>query len=513
MTGRNWGATKVQRSFALGFGVWLAACTAAPPDRDVASDSLHLRVLATHDIHGALYPTTYGWSGERLVGGVAALDAVMDTLEGACACPTVRLDGGDQMQGTLASNLTHGVSMVAALNHLGVDAAAVGNHELDWGVDTLLARQRDAHYAWLAANVFRVADGERPEWATPFAIVVRGGVRVGVVGYATASTPRTLRPDVTTPYEFRPGYEGIRDALEQLQAERPDFVVVVAHAAGDCAGAACAGEMVDLAKELPPGSVHLIVGGHNHEPGQGVVNAIPIVRAGSNGQGVGVVDLHRGRDGAHTFAVARETVYADSIDPDPAMTELLATYVRTAEALGDEVITTLAEPLSSSAGGDRRLGTLIAESARLYAAADFGFHNPGGVRIDLSAGAVTYADLHRVMPFDNTVVRLTLSGAQLRQLAEQSGPRYYFANLRVTYRPDPAAPRFGRSTLTRTDGMPIRDDESYMLATNDFLADGGDALAMLTQLPRANTGVTLLDAVASHLRTLPAPVRLPLPVR
>ena len=245
-----------------GLALSLTACaTQRTSSSAVAGDVLHLRVLATHDFHGALSPTVYPWSNQRPVGGAAALKAVMDTLAVACGCPTVRLDGGDQMQGTLESNLTHGASAVAALNQVGLDAAAVGNHELDWGVDTLAVRQREARYAWLAANVFRASDGTRPEWAEPFALIDRGGVRVGVVGYATVSTPRTLRPDVTAPYEFRAGYAGIRDALDQVWSERPDFVVVVAHAAGDCAGQRCAGEMVDLASEVPAGSVHLIVGG------------------------------------------------------------------------------------------------------------------------------------------------------------------------------------------------------------------------------------------------------------
>ena len=489
--------------------VALPSCAAQQPLRSsAAGDSLHIRVLAIHDFHGALSPTPYPGS-DRPIGGAATLKAVMDTLQAACACPTVRLDGGDEMQGTLESNLTHGVSVVAALNHLGLDAAALGNHELDWGVDTLLARQREAQYAWLAANVFRVADGGRPEWARPFTIVERGGVRLGVVGYATASTPRTLRPDVTAPYDFRPGYAGIRDALAEVWRVGPDFVVIVAHAAGDCDASACSGEMVELAAELPPGSVHLIVGGHNHESGEGVVNSIPIVRAGSNGRGIGVIDLHRRSDGTHVFDVRKQTVYADDIPADSSMTRLLAPYLRAAAAMGRALVATLAEPLSSSSTGDRRLGTLIAESARLLGRADFGMHNPGGVRIDLPSGDISYAQLHRVMPFDNAVVRLTITGRQLGELVERTGPRYYYANLLIEYRPDADAPRFGRASLTFPDGTRVLGDRVYTLAANDFLADGGDGLTMLSELPREAIGVTVLDAVADHLRTLPAPVVLP----
>lgn len=487
----------------LGCGVQQTGSGALP------ENPLHLRVLAIHDFHGALVPTVYSWSNERPVGGAAALKAVMDTLAAACACPTVRLDGGDQMQGTLESNLTHGASAVAVLNQVGLDAAAVGNHELDWGVDTLMARQREARYPWLAANVFRASDGARPEWAEPFAVIERDGVRIGVVGYATASTPRTLRPDVTAPYEFRAGYAGVRDALDAVWQQRPDFVVVVAHAAGDCDSQTCAGEMVELASELPAGRVHLIVGGHDHSPGEGIVNDIPIVRAGSNGQGIGVIDLRRASDGTRTFHVFAQPVFADSIRPDASVVRALALYLRAAEDIGQETVATLGARLSASATGDRRLGNLIAEAGRLRAGADFGLHNPGGVRIDLPAGRISYAQLHRVMPFDNAVVRLTITGQQLRDLVEQAGPRYYLANLLVEFRADSAAPRFGRADLSFADGTPVLEDRSYTLATNDFLADGGDALMLLSTLPREALGVSVLDAVADYLRALPAPITFP----
>jgi 2',3'-cyclic-nucleotide 2'-phosphodiesterase / 3'-nucleotidase / 5'-nucleotidase len=477
-----------------------AAFPGARRDIDTADGrSFHLRVLATHDFHGALRPVAYPALNGRRLGGAAALKTLMDDLEGDCACPTVRLDGGDQMRGTLESDLTSGASSVAALNLLGLDAAAVGNHDLDWGVETLITRQREARYRWLAANVFRVDDGKRPAWATPFTMLERDGVKVGLVGYATVSTPRTLRPEVTKPYEFRPGYAAIRDAVDAVWKEHPAFVIIVAHAAGDCDADRCAGEAVELAAEIPDGRVQLIVGGHDHSPGEGVVKGVPIVRSGSNGRAIAIVDLHRRLDGTRRFATSTRTVDADRVPLDRAMVDLLAPYLRAADARGNERVTTLREPLSASSTGDRRLGGLIAEAARLAARADVGLHNPGGVRADLPRGDVSYADVYRVLPFANDVVRLTLTGRQLRELVERTGPRYYYSNLRVQY--DATASR-GRSVraMRLSDGTQIRDDRSYTLATNDYLADGGDALTMLTALERKVLGITTVDAVVGHLR-------------
>ncbi len=436
------------------------------------------------------------------------MKSVIDALKTACPCPSFWVDGGDQLQGTLESNLVHGAAVVAAFDYMGLDAAAVGNHELDWGVDTLLTRESEAQYAWLAANVFRVDNAERPSWAKPFIIIERGGVKVGVIGYATSGTPRTLRPETTRPYEFRGGYAGIREALDAVGRQQPDFVVIVAHAGGQCGTEGCAGEMVDLASQIPPGRVHLIVGGHTHAPGEGVVNSIPIIRAGSSGQAVAAVDLYRLASGAHAFKTSVETVYADTAPEDSGLTKLLAPYTAKADATGKQPVTTLAEPLFADPSGDRRLGQLIADSGRLLAKADFGLHNPGGVRFNLPRGAISYADIHRVMPFDNMVVRLSLTGRQLHQLVERAGPRYYFSNLRVEF-DMAAAPSSRVVSLTFADGAPVIDERSYSLATVDFLADGGDGFDILTGLPRDALGVSILDAVVKRLRELPAPVSLP----
>jgi len=487
-------------SSARGLFVVLLACVVALPDPAAADIPLHLRVLSIHDFHGNLTPAPYPWTEGRPAGGAAVLSATLDSLEAECGCPTVRLDAGDEMQGTLESNLTYGAAVVAAFNHLGVDAAAVGNHELDWGVDTLRARQREAEYPWLAANVFTKSDGERPDWAKPFAVLEQEGVRIGVVGYLAAETAQIVYAHIVAPYEFRYGYAAIRDALDAVRAEDPDFVVILAHAAGDC-DEGCSGEMVDLASELPPGSVDLIVGGHSHGPGDGVVHSVPIVRAGAYGSVVGVTDLYRLEDGTHAFALDRRIVFPDLVQEDASMTVLLAPYLRAAEAVGKEQITVLADPLSRSATGDRRLGRLIAASIRLAAAADVGMHNPGGVRADLPGGPVTYMDLFRVMPFGNTVVRVTLTGRQLRDVAAQAGPDCYWSNLRVEFDP---------LTLSLADGGPVLDDRTYELATNDFLVSGGDGLTMLRSLPRSDVGLTLLDAVIRQLRTMEVPVELPL---
>jgi 2',3'-cyclic-nucleotide 2'-phosphodiesterase (5'-nucleotidase family) len=481
----------------------LAGCAGRAPR--VPAEPVHIRVLAFHDLHGALQPQTYPWSDGRLVGGVPALKAAMDSAEARCACTTFRLDGGDQLQGTLESNLVHGQSVVRALNLLGLDAAAIGNHELDWGVDTLRVRISEARYAWLAANVFLRGTDRRPDWARPYVMVEKDGVRVAVIGWATMNTPNTLRAVTTAPYEFR-DIEGIRDVLAAVRRHSPDFTIIAAHAGGDCRDGECRGEMVELARALDPGTVQLIVGGHDHSAGTGVVNGIPIARSSSHGRAITVVDLVRNADGTRGFRMSRDTVYNDRVEPDAAVQALIAPYVAMAESVARTPIATLRDSLYIF--DSPALGNIIADAIRASAAADLAMHNPGGIRASLDAGQLTYNDLFRVLPFGNAVVRITLTGAQLRQVLERALPRYYFSGATVVHDPDaPAGQRL--ISLTFDDGRTLRDDATYVFATGDFIAAGGDGFTMLIPLPTEHLGTTLLDALIEYLRAQPQPVVAP----
>src|SRR2546427_514534 len=192
-------------------------------------DGILLRVLAINDLHGALEAQTWPWSGGRAVGGAPALKAWFDTLSRACHCTTVRLDGGDEMQGTLLSNFGFGRAAVAALNTFGIDAAAIGNHEFDWSVDTLRARMAEAHYRFLAANITDTTGRARPDWAEPWTLLERGGQKTAVIGLALRATPTNTAPRNVTGLAFGDAAAGWaargagarRDALHRPREPRP----------------------------------------------------------------------------------------------------------------------------------------------------------------------------------------------------------------------------------------------------------------------------------------------------
>src|SRR3989440_3171229 len=199
-------------------------------------DSTVLRVLALNDFHGALEARSWPWSHGRAVGGAAALKPWLDSLARACGCTTVRLDGGDEMQGTLLSNFGFGLPAITAMNAFGIDAAAIGNHEFDWSVDTLRARMAGARYRFLAANISDTTGTARPGWAEPWTLISRGGLKIAVIGLALKATPTNTTPRNVQGLAFGDGAAAVRRVLPQARAAA-DFVIVLAHEGAFCDGA------------------------------------------------------------------------------------------------------------------------------------------------------------------------------------------------------------------------------------------------------------------------------------
>jgi len=488
----------------------------------VRPDSTLLRVLAINDFHGALESQVWPWSAGRPVGGAAALKPWLDSLARVCFCTSIRLDAGDEMQGTPVSNFNFGRPAIAALNALAIDAAAIGNHEFDWTVDTLRARMAEARYRFVAANITDSAGTARPDWAEPFTVIERGGVRVAVIGLALPATPETTSPKNVRGLAFGDGARALRRVLPQARAAG-DYVIVVAHVGAFCDGdaaaaplgpTACHGEIVDLARGLDSGSVDLIVSGHTHSLVNTVVNGIPIVQARSSGAGIAVVDFVRvsGAAGVRREARARiDTPYADRIRLDPALVDALRLSRLSVSTITERPVARFGTELRRT-GDEYGLGRLIADAQRNVAKADVALVNNGGIRADVAAGLATYGDLYRVEPFQNRLMRLAVSGKVLKQALEHAltgdGPNAHVAGIVVWY---DAGKRAGRriKRLQLVNGKGVDDGRTYTLAVGDFLAAGGSGYTMLVGAPSGEVGVTDLDALIQYLGVLRQPIAAP----
>ena len=475
------------------------------------ADSILLRVLTINDFHGALETRGYSWSKGRPIGGIAAVKGMMDSLAAECRCPSIRLDAGDQLQGTLASNLVAGRSSVEAMNLLGLTAAAIGNHELDWGVDTLVARIGEAKYPWLAANIIDSATGKRVAWSKASAIVTAGRYRIGVIGYILPSTKTIVMDRFVRGLRFPGGMASMANAVADVKAAKPDFTMLVAHEGAFCDSLSCTGEIIDLARQTDSTVFDLIVAGHTHTLINTVVNGIPIVSARSSGTAVGIADLVLGPGGTRRWRVRVESVYSDAIRPDSAGVALVERYRPLIDRLAKQVVARLRDTLLAERG-EYPLGNLIADAQRGAAPADVGLMNNGGIRRALLPGPITYADLFELQPFGNNIVRLSIPGRELKRVLEHSllggAPNAHVSGLKVRY--DRTRPVGDQVVEIKTlDGTRINPRRFYVLAVTDFLAGGGGGYDMLRQYRQTRTGKTDLEAMIAWLHRLRQPIRAP----
>ena len=475
-----------------------------------------LRIIATNDFHGSFEPRPDSGGVRR--GGAAYLASVIARARAECdaanSCVSVLLDGGDMFQGTAPSNRTYGSTVVDLYNTLGYSAAALGNHEWDWGRDSLRARMRQARYPVLGANV-QLADGRDVDWIPDDTLLHLGSVKVGVIGVSTVETPRTTMAVNVADLRFVDPVPVVNARARALRARGADAVVVVAHAGAFCDRAAapgCNGEIVELARGITE-RVDAIVSGHTHSLVNTRVNGIPIVQARSHARAIGVVDIPLGGGEA---GVAVRDVLSDSIVPDVAVEAQVKRVVAAVAAEMSRPIGQIAEPLRRS-GRQYALGNLIADAQRAAGKADVAVMNNGGIRADLQAGQATYGSLFEVQPFGNTLYRLTVRGRDLRAYLERLVGRddinAHVSGVSLVYLP--AKPPGSRiSTVTMADGRPLRDDGTYTLVLSNFLVGGGDGLGIAGGAIRTEPlGIPDIDALVSYVRAQPQPLRVPFEAR
>ncbi len=494
-----------------------AAVDAAVGSSGSAADSTCAVILSTNDEHGGLRPAEQPWSGGRPAGGAEAIAAYVNDVRETSPCPVFLLSGGDLMQGTLMSNLTGGRATIDVMNEIGYDAAALGNHEFDWGVQTLQERMQQARFPILSANTYEKGTDLHPAWVKPYTILERDGVRIGVIGATTRSTPGTTHPDSVAGLEFRSIAETLNRYIPRVRVEGVDFVVVVMHAGGFChdAGgneARCAGEAMDELG-LTTAPFDYVVTGHTHSRVEDRIRGAPVIQSYANMSAIG-----RGRMTRHSSGevvaelVAIDAVYPDSTAQVDAVKALVDRYEKEAEDVALASVATLADPLDKQYRGASTLGRLIADAQRAGTGADVAIMNNGGIRTNLPAGPISYGELFRVQPFQNTLILLQLGGglllAALESSIDEDGIEANISGLTVEYDPEAAGVRVRCARLS--DGRPVSPESTYSVAVNNFMAAGGAGYWMLKEATSAKqTGIVDLDALVAYLEKQPQPVSAP----
>lgn len=472
-----------------------------------------LTILHTNDTHGRFWKSkdgAYGFSAQATL-----VKKIRDEVT-AAGGHVLLFSGGDVNTGTPASDLLDAEPDFKAMQRMGYDAMALGNHEFD-NTRAVLDKQAGwAGFPFLAANIYE--KGTRRRAFTPHVIKELEGLKIGVVGLTTEETAVIANKKYVGAYEFRPALEEAKELVPGLDKET-GLVIVLSHLGYYRQEQNRLGD-VTLAREVD--GIDVIVGGHTHvaltkpDTDHGTV----IVQAGEWGKYLGRLDLVF-QDGRLTmtgyrlipvnFEVAGTASPAATIPEDPKMQAFLKPYFDRTNLRLQEVIATVdADFLGQPSSRDREtnLGRLVADAVREATHADVALINNGGLRVDWKKGSVTFGDLLELLPFGSSLCSADLNGRELRNYFEHllNGVQTaHFTNVRMQTRR-----QAGRiiPVSIRVGGKPIADGARYRMAANCFSLAGGDRYPDLSVLPSfKDHEIRDADAVHSFLMRRHARVR------
>ena len=416
-------------------------------------------------------------------GGLAKVAAVF-AAERKSRKHIVTVHAGDAISPSLMSGLDRGAHMIDLLNGLGLDVFVPGNHEYDFGPDVFIKRMAEATFPIFAANLADAAGKPLPGIAGDY-VYETDGVKFGIIGLTaedsvTRSSPGNLR--------FSPSLDVALDRAAKLRKAGADLIVLVAHAP----------RHVDAALRRESGA-DLILSGDDHDLLLGYDGRNAFLEAMQDGYYVGAIDLEitvEEKDGKRRLRWWPNFRLIDTaaVAPDPAMAARVAVYEKLLSKELDQPLATLAAEMDSRnamvRGGEAAIGNLFADAVRERLAADAALLNGGGFRgkkLYQAPGTITRRDVLAELPFGNKAYLLAITGRDLKAALEQGLARA--ENLTgafpqvsgMTIRADLSKPVGQRLVRLEVAGKPVEETRTYRLATNDFLARGGDGYDALKQ--------------------------------
>jgi len=457
-----------------------------------------LTILHVNDTHGRILPYIEGTSGDQqMVGGAAYLAHMIQGERSKNPDGTLLLSAGDMFQGTPVSNLFKGRSVADAMNYLKFDAMAVGNHEFDWGMDVLQHLIAYSGFPYLSANIKDNRDRYLPG-VKPYIIVDRKKVKIAIIGITTPEVPR-----ITTPGRFKHmTVDRPEDVLPRFIKKAKDegavIIIVLSHLGLDADK--------DLAQSIP--GIHVIVGGHSHTALENpvVVGNTIIVQAGAYGLYLGVlklkIDPDNGRIIVHTEENELEKVMAGKDMPyDKELARIIHAYYGRIQKEYSKVVGETSVPLVRYHQRESNIGNFICDTMRKKTGTDIAFINSGAIRNNIPKGRITLEQVFTLLPFDNNLVTMKLTGKQILEILEQNAKLEHgilqVSGMEIRY--DLSEPAGSRVREVYIGRRSLDPEKTYTLTTIDFLAAGGDAFSPFKEGRNIMYGKALRDVVVSYL--------------
>ncbi len=509
-----------------------------------------VQLLAFNDFHGNLQPPS-GSSGRIQVGptptevveaGGAEFLATHIARLREESPNTLVVAAGDVIGATpLLSALFHDEPAIESMNAMGLDVTSIGNHEFDEGPEELSRMQRGgchptdgcqdgdgfsgAKFRYLAANVVNKSD--RKTIFPAFTVRSFRGARVAFVGVTLEGTPLVTNPAAVTSLEFQDEADTVNRLVPEIRALGVETIVVLIHEGGaqtglynECSG--ISGALFEIVDRLDP-AIDVVVAGHTNAAHVCNIGGKLVTSAASFGRLVTDIDLQIDERTGHVTQMAGRNVIATrDVPKDAAQTTIITKYQALAAPFANRVVGKMTADLVKAwnEAGESPLGDVIAD-AQLAATTQNGavaaFMNSGGIRADLTfaqtsgaeaPGEITYGEAFTVQPFGNTLMTLTVTGAEIHKMLEQqwsmSGgaekPNFLQVSAGFSYAWDATKPigsRVDPSSIRIGDATVVPEAE-YRITVNAFLADGGDGFSILRNGRNRTAGGVDLDALLAY---------------
>lgn len=495
--------------FALIFSVFFFAVFSVYPKTIV--------IYHTSDIHGwyNARPAKYNNKNpHRLLGGFAALASLVKKEP----LPFILVDSGDWFQGTALGIITKGRSSITLMNELGYTAAALGNHEYDFGQDNLKKLSKEAKFKILAANI---ENGEI-KYAKPYTIRKIEGVKIGIIGVITPSTK--IFPPYVSDLKFTSIGTSCNKYIKILEQKNVDAIIVLAHN-GLCNS--CARNILDGSDIKPEkydykyGNLHLagnyskaphiVFGGHYHTGLKGgyYENGTLFVESASELTHTSRVELKFDDDTNEFISAKSELIplWIDETGEDLEISKKL-------KSLGKKLRIKLDKPLARAESNltrfsitlDTPLGNWITDAIAEIGNTDIAFQNSGGIRADIYAGDITLRHIYQVLPFENTIVTVEITGKEMKNLIKQNIKNQksfmQVSGLEILYSENSKGIPDKIKIMAGGKNIDLR--KTYKVATSSYLTCGGSGGWILAKGKNiTNTKINMRQAVVEYLKKNP----------
>ncbi len=484
--------TAIFLTFSL---IFLSSCTSksVKPHREKLQ---YLTILYINDYHGHITPFKAHFKDEHKVGGMARIATIVKMVQEENArsgIPTLFLCAGDVLQGTPMSTLFKGEPDIICLNKMGLNAMVLGNHEFDYGQENLNKLRKLAEFPILGANV--VSERGQAPIVTSFFTRHIKGIKINILGLVTDETPITTHPKNVKTLLFLNPITTAKEVLSKIEKE--GIIIALTHL----------GYETDKKLAKSTKGIDIIIGGHSHtkieEPKK--VNNTLICQAYEYGKFVGRLDLDIEK-GKITRYESELIPVTEEIEENVEIKEIVDKYVSKLDTRLKVVIGTALTPLNGKREDIRNketnLGNLIADVVREMVKADIAFVNAGSIRASIDRGEITVEEVINVLPFGGHLVTMELTGSEVLEilrhdakLEPSSGGFLQVSGITLEIKNN-------EITALGIGTKGIELEKLYKVATNDFLAAGGDGYTAFKKGRKyIDTGLVFSDLLIDYIKT------------